>query len=202
MSTSLRVALYGRVSTSDQNTSNQVLELERYVASRGWTIVETFLDEGVSGAKESRPALDALMKAARRRRIDAVVVWRLDRLGRNLRHLLLTLETLNALGVAFISLSEGIDCTTAAGRLQMQLLGAFAEFERERIRERVRAGLARVKAQGRKLGRPRRKVDPEALQAVRGLPVRAAASRLGVSVATAHRMLANRQEPQRLSSTG
>src|SRR5918993_942935 len=96
-----------------------------------------------------------MVKDARRRRFDVVVVWRLDRLGRNLRHLILLLDDLQATGVAFVSLSEGIDATTPAGRLQLHVLGAIAEFERERIKERVVAGLARARAQGKRLGRPR-----------------------------------------------
>jgi DNA invertase Pin-like site-specific DNA recombinase len=107
-----------------------------------------------------------------------------------LRHLLLLLDELNALGVAFVSLGEGIDATTPAGRLQLAVLGAIAEFERSRLRERVVAGLARVKAQGRKLGRPERQIEPERLAAVRGLPVREAARRLGVPRTTVQRALA------------
>jgi DNA invertase Pin-like site-specific DNA recombinase len=116
-----------------------------------------------------------------------LVVWRLDRLGRNLRHLILLLDELNA-GVAFVSLGEGIDTATPAGRLQLHILAAIAEFERARIQERVRAGLARVRAQGRRLGRPRVMVRPEALEAARHLSVRAAAAALGVSAATLKRL--------------
>ena len=118
----LRAALYARVSTTDQTTDNQLLEPRRYAEARGWTVTE-YVDEGVSGAKESRPALDRLLKDARRRRLDALVVWRLDRLGRNLRHLILTLDELTALGVSFVSLGEGIDTSTPAGRLQVHILG-------------------------------------------------------------------------------
>jgi putative DNA-invertase from lambdoid prophage Rac len=140
----MRTAIYARVSTTDQTCENQLIELRRYCAARGWTPKE-FVDQGFSGAKESRPALDALLKDARRRRFDAVAVWRLDRLGRSLRHLILTLDELSALGVAFVSLGEGIDTSTPAGRLQLHILGAIAEFERERIRERILAGLARAR---------------------------------------------------------
>jgi DNA invertase Pin-like site-specific DNA recombinase len=135
----------------------------------------------VSGAKESRPALDTLLKDARRRRFDAVVVWRLDRLGRSLRHLILTLDELSALGVAFVSPGEGIDTSTPAGRLQLHILAAIAEFERERIRERVCLGLARAKAHGRRLGRPRRRVTETELAAAAGLSARQPATELGVS---------------------
>ena len=145
------------------------------------------MDKGVSGAKDKRPALDALVADARRRRFDVLVVWRLDRLGRNLRHLILWLDELNAVGVAFVSLGEGIDTATPAGRLQLHILGAIAEFERARIQERVRAGLARAKAQGRRLGRPR--VQPLAANAPAGLSVRQAAVVWGVSKSTAARRL-------------
>jgi DNA invertase Pin-like site-specific DNA recombinase len=184
-----RAALYARVSTSDQTTDNQLLELRRYAEARGWQTKE-FVDEGVSGAKESRPALDQLLKDARRRRFDLLVVWRLDRLGRNLRHLILTLDELAALGIGFVSLGEGIDTSTPAGRLQLHILGAIAEFERARIAERVKAGVDRARRQGRRLGRPEREVPESVLAPVRGLSVREAAKRLGVSTATAHRWLA------------
>src|SRR6266571_4399041 len=106
----MRAALYGRVNTSEQTAENQLLELRRYIQARGWTGKE-FVDSGVSGAKDKRPALDALLKDAKRRRFDVLVCWRLDRLGRNLKHLITLLEDLQALGVAFVSLAEGIDAT-------------------------------------------------------------------------------------------
>ena len=176
----LRVASYLRVSTADQTVQNQRNDLQRYCEARGWTVTE-YVDEGVSGAKESRPALDRLLKDARRRRLDALVVWRLDRLGRNLRHLILTLDELTALGVSFVSLGEGIDTSTPAGRLQLHILGAIAEFERARIQERVKAGLTRAKAQGRRLGRPRRRVTDVEIAELNHLPLRQAATQLGVS---------------------
>jgi DNA invertase Pin-like site-specific DNA recombinase len=186
----MRAAIYARVNTFDQDPENQLQELRRYVEARGWTAAE-YVDHGVSGAKERRPALDRLLVDARRRRFDVLVCWRLDRLGRNLKHLI-TLEDLQALGVAFVSLAEGIDATTPTGRLQMQILGAIAEFERGRIVERVRAGLARAKAQGQRLGRPRRRIDPERLVTVAGLPDREAARRLGIPRSTLQRWLAQK----------
>ena len=138
----MRAAIYARVSTTDQHVENQLAELRQYVERRGWTVVE-YVDKGVSGAKDRRPALDELLKAARRRRFDVLACWRLDRLGRNLRHLILLLDELQALGIAFVTLGEGIDTTTPGGRLQLQILSAIAEFERSRdIQERVVAGLA------------------------------------------------------------
>ena len=186
-----RAAIYARVSTFDQEPENQLQELRRYVEARGWTRTE-YIDKGVSGAKDSRPALDTLVRDAKRRKFDTLIVWRLDRLGRNLNHLITLLEELQAMGVAFVSLHDGIDATTPAGKLQMHILGAIAEFERARIAERVKAGLARAKAQGRRLGRPKRFVDVSVLATVRGLSVRRAAEKLGVSTATAHRWLKGR----------
>jgi DNA invertase Pin-like site-specific DNA recombinase len=183
----MKAAIYARVSTFDQEPENQLAELRRYAAARGWSAT-AYVDKGVSGAKDKRPALDALVADARRRRFDVLVVWRLDRLGRNLRHVILLLDELTAVGVAFVSLGEGIDTATPAGRLQLHILAAIAEFERARIQERVRAGLARVRAQGRRLGRPRVGVRPEALEAARQLSVREAADMLGVSTATVSRL--------------
>src|SRR5215470_15544634 len=146
----MRAAVYARVSTVDQEPENQLQEDRRYVQARGWKAVE-YVDRGVSGAKDRRPALDDLVRDARRRRFDVVVCWRLDRLGRSLKHLITLLDELQALGVSFVSLNEGIDLGTPAGRLQLHILAALAEFERARIQERVRAGLARAKSQGRRL---------------------------------------------------
>lgn len=186
----MRAAIYARVSTFDQEPENQLRELRVYCERRGWSATE-YVDRGVSGAKDRRPALDALLASAKRRKIDVVVVWRLDRLGRNLRHLLLLLDDLNTMGVAFVSLNEGIDATTSAGRLQLQILGAIAEFERSRIQERVKAGLARARAQGKRLGRPR--LHPVAGNP--GLTVRDAAKVWGTSKTTAARWMAEGRTP-------
>jgi len=185
-----RAAIYARVSTFDQEPENQLRELRRYVEARGWTARE-FVDRGVSGSKDSRPALDALIKDAKRRKFDVLVVWRLDRLGRNLRHLILLLDELSAIGVGFVSLAEAIDTATPAGRLQLHLLAAIAQFERERIIERVNAGLARAKAQGKKLGRPRKLEVP----GTPNLTVRQAAALWGCSPATAARRINRGQLP-------
>jgi DNA invertase Pin-like site-specific DNA recombinase len=138
----MKAAIYARVSTLDQEPENQLRELRRYVEARGWTAVE-YVDRGVSGARDRRPALDQLVVDAKRRRFDVLVCWRLDRLGRSLKHMITLIDELQSLGVAFVSLAEGIDATTPAGKLQMHILAAIAEFERSRIIERVRAGLAR-----------------------------------------------------------
>jgi DNA invertase Pin-like site-specific DNA recombinase len=183
----VKAAIYARVSTLDQQPENQLAELRRYVAARGWTEAVEYVDHGVSGSEIRRPALDRLVSDAKRRRFDVVVCWRLDRLGRNLRHLITLLEELRALGIEFVSMGEGLDCTTPAGRLQLHLLAALAEFERGRIIERVRAGLDRRRAQGKPLGRPRQTIDPAALARTIHLSTRRAAAILGVSHAAVHR---------------
>jgi len=187
----MKTAIYARVSTLDQEPENQLAELRRYSAARNWTATE-YVDRGVSGTKDRRPSLDQLVADARRRRFDVLVCWRLDRLGRNLRHLITLLEELQELGIAFVSLAEGIDATTPAGKLQMHILGAIAEFERARIAERVRAGLARARAQGRRLGRPRKRSP---MTTVPGGSVRAAAHAWGVSKSTAARWISAGRAP-------
>ncbi|MCC7180452.1 MAG: recombinase family protein [Acidobacteria bacterium] len=195
----LRAALYARVSTTDQTCENQLPELRRYCEVRGWSVAE-YMDTGVSGSKDRRPALDELVKDARRRRFDVLVCWRLDRLGRNLRHLVTLLEELQGVGVAFVSLGEGIDCTTPAGKLQLHILAALAEFERERIRERIHAGLARARREGVRIGRPRARIPTRALEGVAHLSVREAAKALGVPASRVHRERARlSQNPPRHS---
>jgi putative DNA-invertase from lambdoid prophage Rac len=188
----MRAAIYARVSTTEQHVENQLQELRLYCERRAWNATE-FVDQGVSGAKDRRPALDELLKAAKRRKFDVLVCWRLDRLGRNLRHLILLLDELHAVGVAFVSLSEGIDATTPAGRLQLHVLGAIAEFERERIRERVMAGLQRARTQGKRLGRPR--CDASRVTVRHSMTVRQAAVMWGVSPTTASRWINNGGNP-------
>jgi DNA invertase Pin-like site-specific DNA recombinase len=127
----MRVALYTRVSTSGkgQDTEVQARELREYSERRGWTIVEEYADNGISGKTESRPSLDEMMKAARRRKFDVVLCWKLDRIGRSLKHLVNFLAELEAVGVAFVSYSDNLDLSTPQGRLMFQVIGAMAEFE-------------------------------------------------------------------------
>lgn len=181
----MRVAIYARVSTADQTTENQLLELRRYVQARGWTATE-YVDNGISGSKDRRPALDELTAAVKRHQVEAVVCWRLDRLGRNLRHLVLFLDDVNARGIAFVTIGEGIDTSTAAGRLVAGVLASIAEFERARIQERVKAGLARAKAQGKQLGRRQLRAHDQ-LAGCAGLTHAEAAVKLGVSTPTVKR---------------
>src|SRR3954447_25085016 len=181
----MKVAVYARVSTHDQTAENQLIELRRYVDARGWSAVE-YVDAGVSGAKDRRPALDQLIADVRRHRVQGVVCWRLDRLGRNLRPLGMLLDDWQSRGVAFVTLGEGIDTSTPAGRLVAGVLASIAEFERARIQERIRAGLARARMQGRRLGR-RPSAAARRLDEFTALSHRDAAARLGVSVATVKR---------------
>jgi DNA invertase Pin-like site-specific DNA recombinase len=183
----MRAGIYARVSTFEQEPENQLQELRRYVEARGWTTALEYVDKGVSGAKDSRPALNDLLRDAKRRKLDIVICWRLDRLGRSLRHLILLLDELTALGVGFVSLGEGIDTSTPAGRLQLHVLGAIEEFERARIVERVRAGLARARREGKRLGRPQRRITNRELASVAGLSTRVAARELRVSASQVHR---------------
>src|SRR5271163_1187243 len=149
----LRVALYARVSTHDQQTLPlQIHSMREYAAKRGWTIVAQIKEVG-SGASQ-RELRETLLASATRREIDVVLVWRLDRWGRSVADLVSTLQELQHLGVGFVSLTEALDLTTPAGRAMAGLLAVFAEFEREILRERVRAGLNHARQQGKRLGRP------------------------------------------------
>jgi DNA invertase Pin-like site-specific DNA recombinase len=159
--TGVRAALYARVSTvgQGQDVGLQLEELRRAAILRGW-VVEEFVDEGVSGAKTSRPGLDRMLAAAQAGQIDLVAVWKLDRLGRSLQHVLGVLDQLTSQGVGFVSLRDaGLDTTTPAGRLFTSMIAAFAEFERGLIQERVVAGVRRAQAAGKHCGRPRREID-------------------------------------------
>jgi DNA invertase Pin-like site-specific DNA recombinase len=150
-----RAALYARVSTQvGQDPEMQIKELREYCKNRGWRIAGEYIDRGISGAADSRPALNRLMTDANHRRIDVVAVWKFDRFARSVSHLLRALETFRSLGVEFVSLSEQIATDTPAGKMVFTVLGAVAELERSLIGERVRAGLRNAKAKGKKLGRP------------------------------------------------
>lgn len=188
-----RAALYARVSTTGhgQDVGLQVAELEQVAAQRGWDVVGVFSDEGVSGATESRPALDQLMNAARRGKLDVVAVWRLDRFARSTRHLLASLEEFRVLGVAFVSIREQVDFTTPVGKVMFTLIAAISEFEQCLIRERVIAGVRRAQAKGKHCGRPRVELDIRpALALMReGRGIKQVARMLGVSRSTLRRRL-------------
>jgi len=155
-----RVAIYARVSTNHgQDVTLQTRELKQFAEVRGWTVVAEYRDKGICGAKDSRPELNRLMIAARRRQFDVVLCWKLDRFGRSLRHLVNALAELEAVGVAFVSLTDNLDLSTPAGRLMFQVIAAMGEFERELIRERVRAWLRHARVRGKRLGRPKVAAD-------------------------------------------
>jgi DNA invertase Pin-like site-specific DNA recombinase len=148
-----RAAIYVRCSTAEQETDMQETELLEYCEKRGWSCV-VYRDKGQSGAKNDRPALNQMLSDLRRRRFDVVVVWALDRLARSLKQLLTIGEESRSLGVDLVSLRQNIDTTLPAGRLTFQILGAVAEFERELLRERVKAGMAQARRTGKHVGRP------------------------------------------------
>jgi DNA invertase Pin-like site-specific DNA recombinase len=195
-------ALYARVSTTGhgQTVEPQLLELREYCTRRGWNVTGEFIDSGVSGAKERRPELDRLMADARRRRFDAVIVYRYDRFARSLRHLVNALEEFRALGIDFVSLHEGVDTSTPNGRLICGIFASIAEFERELIRQRVRSGLAAARARGKRLGRPSKRVDADCILTLHrsGRSIRQIAAEAGCSRSLVHKTLRKRT---RLSAT-
>jgi DNA invertase Pin-like site-specific DNA recombinase len=187
----VKVALYARVSTEGQDPEVQLIALRAHTVQRGWQVVEEFVDRGVSGGKERRPALDRLMKTAWAGHFQVVLVWRFDRFARSVKHLVAALETFRSLQVAFVSLQEQLDTATPIGQAMFTIIGAMAELERDIIRERVKAGLERAKARGIRLGRPRVPVVAEELVALHAqcLSVGAMARRLRCSRSTVRRYL-------------
>jgi DNA invertase Pin-like site-specific DNA recombinase len=189
-----RLAIYGRVSTANhgQDVNLQTRELEQFAQARGWSLADSYLDIGISGAKDKRPELDRLMADAHKRKFDVIAVWKFDRFARSVSHLLRALETFNALGIAFVSLSEQMDTTTPTGKMVFTVLGAVAELERSLIAERVRAGLRNARAKGKTLGRPRSVLDNARISRLRagGASLRKIAGELGVSPALVHKTLA------------
>jgi len=186
-----RVALYARVSTTDQSTDSQLLDLRRYVRERGWNIYKEYVDEGISGTKDSRPALNELMNAAKKRRFDVVLVWRFDRFARSTKHLILALEEFRNLGIDFVSYQENIDTSSPLGSAIFTIISAVAQLERDIIAERVKAGLRRARENGKKLGRPSKKVDRCEIRRLRseGRSLRQIAAELNVSKNTVARHL-------------
>ena len=155
MEKEVRAALYARCSTHDkgQDPELQLVPLREYCQRRGFTVAGEYVDNGISGMKDRRPQLDRLIEAARKRQIDVVLVWKLDRFGRSLKQLVNALEELSSLGIGFISYQDNLDLTTPQGRLMFHIIGAMAEFERELIRERVKAGIENARRKGKKIGR-------------------------------------------------
>jgi DNA invertase Pin-like site-specific DNA recombinase len=163
----MKVGLYGRTSTSDkgQDIELQLKDLRSYARSRGWEIFDEYMDLGLSGSLDRRPELDRLLDDAKKRRLDGILVWKLDRFSRSLKSLVATLEELRVLGVQFVSYTENLDFSTPAGRVLANLISVFAEYERDLIRERVKAGIQNAKSKGIRVGR-RSKIDPGLLETI------------------------------------
>ncbi len=189
-----RVAIYARVSTNGQTVNNQLRELRQVAKRQGWKVVGEFIDRGVSGAKgrAQRPKFDKLCQAATRREIDLIMSWSVDRLGRSLQHLVTFLGEIHAKGVDLYLHQQGVDTSTPAGKALFQMCGVFAEFERSMIQERVKAGLARARAQGKKLGRPRVAASIERkvrTHRTKGMGIKAIARKLGIGTGTVQRIV-------------
>lgn len=186
----MKVAIYSRVSTlgKGQDVEVQARELREFAARRGWTVVQEFSDTGVSGAKESRPALDAMLGAAKHRKFDGILTWKLDRIGRSLKHLVCLLAELEAVGCTLCSFSDNLDLSTPQGRLMFQVIGAMAEFERSLIRDRVKAGIAHRRSKGLRVGGRTVAVDMAQVTRLRaeGASMASVAKTLGVSAGTIH----------------
>jgi DNA invertase Pin-like site-specific DNA recombinase len=195
MPKSKKVALYARVSTDGQTTENQLRELHDAVARHGWTIIAEYVDRGISGAKgrEQRPQFHALLKGVARREFDVIAAWSVDRLGRSLQDLVSFLNDLRSKQVDLYIHQQALDTSTPSGRMMFQMIGVFAEFERSIIQERVKAGLARARAKGRTLGRPR--TSPKVENRIRelaaaGMGKQRIARTLGIGTSVAQRVLA------------
>jgi DNA invertase Pin-like site-specific DNA recombinase len=188
------VAFYLRVSTGEQTTDNQRRELEVVARHRGWDVVAVYEDRGISGAKgrEKRLQFDRMLRDAVRGRFDILAAWAVDRLGRSLQDLVASLGELRAAGVDLFLHQQALDTTTPSGRAMFQMLGVFAEFERAMIQERVKAGLARARARGKRLGRPTVPADEKGILAAMGagLSIRKTAKQFGVSPAKVQRVMA------------
>ena len=178
-----RVAVYARVSTSDQTTDSQLLDLRRYLFDRGWKLFNEYCENGISGTKSSRPALNQLMNDAKKRRFDVVLVWRFDRFARSTKHLILALEEFRNLGIDFVSYQENIDTRSPLGSAIFTIISAVAQLERDIIAERVKAGLRQAKERGKRIGRPEISVDEGEIRRLRagGHSLREIAVQVGIS---------------------
>jgi putative DNA-invertase from lambdoid prophage Rac len=189
----MHVGIYARVSTIDQHCEQQLRELRQYVKARGWEVEREYVDKGVSGKTDSRPAMDRLLQAARKRAVDVIVVWKLDRWGRSMSHFISSVQELRDLGVRFIAVTQNIDTdeSNPTSKLMLNLLAAFAEFEHELIVERTLAGLARARREGRIGGRPRLITDRKRILQLdeEGLTTREIAEEMSISAASVCRIL-------------
>lgn len=188
----MKVALYTRVSTQDQSTDLQTSDLKRYCEQRGLEVYKEYCDQGISGAKDQRPALNELMEDARKRKFGAVICWRFDRFARSTKHLITALEEFSHLGIDFISYQENIDTSSPLGKAMFTIVSAIAELERSIILERVRAGIRRAKTNGKRLGRPKRlNLNVAEIQKMReqGLSFSKIARKVGACPATIYQVL-------------
>ena len=186
-----RVAIYVRVSTKDQSVDMQLNDIEGYSKERGLNIFNIYKDSGVSGTKETRPALGELMNDAKKRKFDMVLVWRFDRFARSTKHLVTALHEFRHLGIDFISFQENIDTSSPLGEAIFTIISAMSKLERDIIAERVKGGLRKAKANGKKLGRPKNIVDTEKVIEYRkqNKSIRQIASELGLSRGSVERTL-------------
>ena len=191
----MKVALYTRVSTNDQSVEMQTSDLKRYCGQRGFEVYKEYSDQGISGTKDKRPALDELIDDAKKKKFDVVLVWRFDRFARSTKHLITALEEFRHLGIDFISYQENIDTSSPLGKAMFTIVSAIAELERNILLERVRAGLKRAKENGTILGRPKRlDLDVKELQKMRDkekLSFRQIAKRVKACPATVYKSLKN-----------
>jgi len=187
----MKSAIYARISTNNkgQDVDLQLRDLREYCKQRGYEIVHEYVDKGISGSKSSRPQLNRLMEHAASHKFETIIVWKLDRFGRSVRHLVNAIAELESYGVSFVSLKDSIDLSTPQGRLMFQIIAAMAEFERALICERVKAGMANARAKGRQLGRPSLGINPEDVARLKacGSSWNAISEALSCSPATAKR---------------
>jgi DNA invertase Pin-like site-specific DNA recombinase len=189
----MRIGIYARVSTKDQSCELQLRDLRAYCAARGFELIREYIDVGQSGASDSRPQLNVLMGEARKRKFDAIVVWRFDRFARSTKHLLAALDEFRSLGIQFISYQENMDTSSPLGQALFTIVSAVAQLERDLIRERVTSGIRNARANGKTLGRPKSAVDRDRILEMKteGLSLRQIASGLGVGYGTVRSRLAS-----------
>jgi len=195
-----RVAIYARVSTNEQTTQNQVLVLRELAESQDATVVFEFLDKGISGVKKDRDALIAMLTAAKSRKFETLYVYSIDRLSRSVKNLIETVDTLNSLGITIVFKRESIDTQSAMGQFFLTVLGSLAQFEREIMIERINAGIARAKAEGKKMGRPS-KLNDGLINAVtmlyeKGVSIRNIAQTCSIGVGTVYKILAQKKQSE------
>jgi DNA invertase Pin-like site-specific DNA recombinase len=195
-----RVAIYARVSTNEQFTSNQVLVLKELAKSNNETVSFEFIDKGISGVKKDREALNAMLTAAKARKFETLYVYSIDRLSRSVKNLIETVDTLNSLGITIVFKRENIDTRSAMGQFFLTVLGSLAQFEREIMIERINAGIARAKSEGKKMGRPS-KLNDGLINAVtmlfeKGVSIRDISKTCSVGIGTIYKVLADKKQSQ------